>query len=974
MTTAPSAEAAEAANSSSLSQARRDLLARRLRGDAGASLAQIVIPSRPAHAPARASFAQERLWFLHQLDPDSPAYNMHEAYRVQGDLNTSALERAVQAIILRHEALRTTFAEVDGQLLQIVAPQASFSIHQLDLTGQPELALAQRAIKEARHRFDLQAGPLLRLTVAQVNEGTHVLMLTMHHIISDEWSNGVFWREVCTHYNALVMSTPIALPALPIQYTDYAHWQRDALTGDALQRQLDYWRAHLAGELPLLQLPADRPRPITQSYRGAMRTRSIPADVLERIRALAQQSGATPFMVLLATFNVLLHRYTRQDDIIVGTPIANRAQTETHHVIGFFLNSLALRAHVASGMTFRDVLTNTRDAALNAYANQAVPFERVVDEVQPRRDLSHHPIFQVMFVHQQDAAADIQLRGLEVEPVLVDGGVSKFDLTLFARESQDGLTVAIEYATDLFDAPTIERMLEHYEVLLTSAVQQPDQRIDQLALMSDAERRKVLAGWNQTHADAPQQACIHQIIEAAAQQSRQADAVRFQDQRLSYAELNTRANQLAHYLRRKGLSPGAPVALCVERSLEMIVAIVGILKAGGAYVPLDPAYPEERLAFALDDTQATLVLTQAHLHARLPVSNATIVSLDADWPEIANEPQGNPTPNTSPDDLAYVIYTSGSTGKPKGVMVTHRNLVASTGARFTFYPGRAERYLLLSSFAFDSSVAGIFWALGQGGTLCLPEQKQEQDVSAIANLIAKHRITHTLCLPSLYSLLLDYAAPGQLDSLKIVIVAGEACQANLVRKHYATLPDVGLHNEYGPTEATVWSTACLIPREFHGASVPIGTPIPNMQNYVLDAALQPVPIGIAGELCIAGAGVVPGYLNQPELTRERFITCDFGDGLTARLYRTGDLVRWQADGSLAFLGRTDHQVKIRGYRIELGEIESVLRQHPDVRDAVVVVREEAAHDPSEVDKLAAWLEQVDAALAARLLDEIEEAA
>jgi amino acid adenylation domain-containing protein len=971
MTTAPPAETA---NTLSLSQAKRDLLARRLRGDAGAPLTLLAIPRRPAHAPARASFAQERLWFHYQLDPNSPAYNMHEAYRVQGDLDIAVLESAVQAVVQQHEALRTIFAEVDGQLLQIVAPQANFLINQLDLTGQPEQALAQQALEEARHHFDLQTGPLLRLTVARQNEASHALLLTMHHIISDEWSNGVFWREVCAHYNAHVTDTPMALPALPIQYPDYAHWQRDALKGDGLQRQLDYWRSQLASELLLLQLPTDQPRPTAQSYRGAMRTRSIPADVAERMRALAQQAGATPFMALLAAFNALLHRYTGQEDIIVGTPIANRAQTETHHVIGFFLNTLALRAHLTGSMTFRDVLVNTRDIALNAYANQAVPFERVVDEVQPKRDLSHHPIFQVMFVHQQDAATDIQLRGLEVEPFFVDGGVSKFDLTLFARESQDGLTVAIEYAADLFDASTIERMLEHYEVLLRSATLLPDQRIDQLTLMSDAERRKVLVEWNQTGVNAPQQTCIHQLIEAVALQSPQAAAVCFRDQRLSYAELNARANQLAHYLRRKGLTSGAPVALCVERSLEMIVAIVGILKAGGAYIPLDPAYPQERLAFALDDTQATLVLTQAHLRARLPVSNTTIVSLDADWPEIAKEPQGNPALNTTPDDLAYVIYTSGSTGQPKGVMVTHRNLAASTSARFTFYPGRADRYLLLSSFAFDSSVAGIFWALCQGGTLCLPEQKQEQDVSTIAELIAQHGITHTLCLPSLHSLLLDYAAPGQLDSLKTVIVAGEACQANLVHKHYATLPNAGLYNEYGPTEATVWSTACHIPRDFQGASVPIGKPIPNMQNYVLDAALQPVPIGIAGELCIAGDGVVPGYLNQPELTRERFINCDFGDGLTTRLYRTGDLVRWQADGSLAFLGRADHQVKIRGYRIELGEIEAVLRQHPDVRDAVVVVREETAREANEVDALAAWLEKVDAALAARLLDEIEEAA
>lgn len=943
------------------SDAKRALLEKRLRGE-GAKLN--AIPRRATPEPAPLSFAQERLWFLNQLHPESSAYNMHEALRLRGPLDIEALQRAVNGVVQRHESLRTTFRAVNGQVRQAVTAHLSLTIITHDVSAQANAEQAARALAlaEAQGRFDLAIGPLVRLAVVRVNVEEQLLLLTLHHIISDEWSNGVFWRELAALYSGR------ALPELPIQYADFAVWQRTWLAGETQQKQLAFWKDTLAGDLPLLQLPTDRPRPAVQSYRGAFVTRTLSLELLRGVQSLAQQSNATPFMVLLAAFYALLHRYTGQTDLIVGTPIANRNRPEVQNLIGFFLNTLALRVPVVGEVTFAGLLAQVRQAALEAFANPDVPFEKLVEALQPTRDLSYHPLFQVMFVYQQHTGAPFTLPGVSVEPLFIDGGVSKFDVTLFAVETEHGLEVGVEYASDLFDAPSIERLVSHFETLLRGAVAQPRQPVAQLPLLPAAEREQLLVQWNHTQLDYPRDTVIHTLIEQNAQKTPDAPALLFQDQTLTYRQLNERANQLAHHLQTLGVRANTPVALCVERSIEMFVGMVGILKAGGAYVPLDPSYPAERLAFVLEDTQAPVVLTQTHLRANLPPMRATVLCLDADTAQFSNSPITNLVTAITSDALAYIIYTSGSTGRPKGVPITHRQLVHSTVARFHYYAKRAERYLLLSSFAFDSSVAGIFWALAQGGALCLPAQDEEKDVQQLIQHITRWQVTHTLCLPSLYALLLEFARPGQLGSLQCVIVAGEACQPALVQEHYTRVPHASLYNEYGPTEGTVWATAYrLTPTEKHNA--PIGRPIPNMQAYVLDAHQQFAPIGVPGELYIGGEGLSNGYWKRPDLTAEKFVRVE-----NERLYRTGDLVRWRADGNLEFLGRVDQQVKVRGYRIELEEIEMALKAHPAVRETVVVARAETgAAQPAatSVEALLAALGALSPAQAERLLAEIE---
>ncbi len=833
-----------------------------------------------------------------------------------------------------------------------------------------EAAIQTFATHAAQHSFDLSRAPLMHVAVATLGDGDYVLALTLHHIISDEWSNGVLWRELSQVYDAFLDSSSSAAETmfaeLPIQYADYAAWQRSKLSDDALQAPLKFWQDALAGELPVLQLPLDHARPPVQRQRGAIRSRTIGLETATTVRHLAQRANTTSFTVLLAAFVALLHRTTGQDDLLVGVPVANRNRTETEGVVGFFLNTVVIRSKLREGETFPEVLAHTRDASLAAIAHQGLPFDILVNELSPKRDLGRNPIFQVMFVSQQASIGELRLGGAQVSRVEVDGGASKFDLTFFANETSTGIETFIEFNTDLFDGDTMARMLAHYELLLGKMALQPGVPIAHIDYLTDEERTALLHTWNSRAVSYSRDALIQHTIEAHATHIPDAAAVIYKDQTLAYRELDQRANHVAQWLRKHGVRDGAFVGLCVERSIDMIVGIVGILKAGGAYVPLDPAYPAARIAFALEDTQAHVVLTQSHLRGALPPKLNAVLMLD-DREALRDFGDDAIAPETTSSQPAYVIYTSGSTGKPKGVPVSHRNLVSSTVARFSFYPGKAERFLLLSSFAFDSSVVGIFWTLCQGGTLVLPEQKQEQDVLAIAGLIKKHGVTHTLCLPSLYAVLVDHATPQQMQSLRVVIVAGEACSLGLIQAHRTHVPRAALYNEYGPTEATVWSTACRID-DLHTDTVPIGLPIPNAQNYILDAHRQLVPMGVVGELYIGGDGIVDGYLNRPELTAERFVTVDVDASKVNRqkLYRTGDLARWRSDGLIEFLGRADQQVKIRGFRIELGEIEDALRTHPAVKEAVVVARatfadiDEVSDDVQSLADALARLEPVEA--------------
>ncbi len=1006
-----------------LSAAKKRLLAQRLKGRKGRFADPTAFPSqnsraihpKPAETVNVASFAQERLWFLQQLHPESAAYNMHGVVRIRGPLNVDDLESSINRVIARHSILRSTFALQEHQIVQHIQPELQISIGQTDLTHLPvasrESAAKADSVDEARQPFDLQNGPLIRASLLHLEAEDAMLRLTLHHIISDEWSTGLFWQEIAHFYgNTHAHLEP---PHLPIQYADYAHWQRqqlaasdsssgdsssddsssddsssgdsssgdsssgDSSSGDSSSDdsshqpsndQLDYWRNQLSGHLPVLELPTDRQRPAIQSQDGALLSRQLPVEVGTALRALSRQQSTTLFHTMLAAFNVLLYRYTNETDLLVGTPVANRNNPSVANLIGFFVNSLVIRTNLKAieengDPTFSTLLDEVRDTTLHALANQDLPFERLVEELQPERDQNRNPLFQVMCVHQTNQTQQVKLPGLTLEQIRIDSRVAKFDLTLFVNESRDDLSIAIEYSTDLFDQPTIERMLGHFETLLNGIAKNPERPISQLPLLTKHEERLILGEWSGVSQRSPSAEqhrgkLIHHLFEEHAQKRPDAPAIAFADEILTYGQLNQQSDALANQLQNLGIGPNIFVAICAERSLEMLIAILGVLKAGGAYVPLDPAYPHERLAHMLTDTAAPIILTQPWLVDILPETNATVltyISQSQSWmPNTEQRLLKTECRTLTDDPLAYVIYTSGSTGTPKGVQISHANLVHSTAVRFDAYPRPVDRFLLLSSFAFDSSIVGIFWTLCQGGTLVLAKQGEEKEVQSLAQLISRHQVTHLLALPSLYQLLIDYAQRHMLTTLKTAIVAGEACPAELVSRHFAALPDTALYNEYGPTEGPVWSTfSRLTLGEAEKASVSIGRPIPQVQTYILDPNRNPLPIGIPGELVIAGDGISSGYLNQPELTDERFPPVSQSQLKLAqthvsqdesalqpsqnRQYQTGDLVKWRADGAIEFIGRIDQQVKIRGVRIELGEIEAALLANDGIQDAVVDV-------------------------------------
>jgi len=891
------------------------------------------------------SFGQRRLWFLDQLHPGTPAYSSVQAIRIKGPLDQAALRNALQAIIDRHASLRTTFGTVDGSPIQVVKPHADVTLSSIDLNAltEPgrEAAALRLAEQEAQRPFDLERGPLLRTTVLRLTETDHLLVLTIHHIVVDGWSMGVLIRELLVLYPAFAAGEPPSLSELAIQYADFAIWERQRLQGPRLEKLLSYWKQQLSGLPVLLQLPTDHPRPAVETLRGAAQSFVLPKELSDALITLSRREDSTLFMTLLAAFQTLLHRYTSQTDILVGTPVANRTRPEIEPLIGFFVNTLVLRADLSGDPTFRELLGRGREVALQAYAHQDLPFEKLVEELQPKRDLSRNPLFQVMFVLQNTPMPKLELEKLRASFVEVETGTAKFDLTLSMQQTEQGLKGKMEYSCDLFDPETMTRMVGHWQTLLEGIVADPGQRLSKLPLLTAAERRRLEVEWNDTRAEYPQEQCIHQLLEEQVERTPEAVAVLCGDRQLTYGELNRRGNQLAHFLRKLGVGPEVRVGLCVERSLEMIVGMVGILKAGGAYLPLDPAYPRERLAFMLEDAQVSVLVTSKTSPEWLPNGKTQAICIDTQWEFASQESTGNPVCTAGPGNLAYVIYTSGSTGRPKGVLVDHRNLVHSTSARINYYQDRSIRFLLLSSFAFDSSLAGIFGTLSQGGILVLPQPGLERDLSQLSQLIAQEQISHVLSLPSFYRLLLEQASPEQLHSIRRVIVAGEACSREVVAHHSKQLPLTALFNEYGPTESTIWSSVYMCRGPVWKEQVPIGRPIANTQIYILDEHLQPVPIGVLGELYIGGAGLARGYLNKPEVTAEKFIPNPFVETPGARLYKTGDQARYLADGSIEFLGRLDEQVKIRGFRVELGEVEAVLAEHPNVKAAAVVVREDS---------------------------------
>ncbi|WP_211299217.1 non-ribosomal peptide synthetase, partial [Methylovulum psychrotolerans] len=916
--------------------------------------------------PIPLSWAQQRLWFLAKLNPEaSAAFHITAGLRLQGKLNKTALKATLDRIVRRHEILRTCFVSVDGQPQQVIA-EPGFALWERDLrppTAGP-IDINRLCAEETARPFNLAQGPLIRGQLLQLADDCHILLITQHHIISDGWSFGIIVQEVGALYPAFCQGLADPLPPLAVQYADYAVWQRQWLQGEVLAQHLDFWRQTLSTAPTLLSLPTDKPRPAVRSHAGGNIGFTVSAALSTAVKELADQQNATLFMALLSAWSVLMARLSGQTDIVIGTPAANRPLAELAPLIGFFVNTLALRVPLTNDPTVGELLAQVKDLALQAQAHQAMPFEQIVEALNPERSLGHNPIFQVWLnLNNTPEVASLAFPELDIIGLDVPQHTTQFDLTLSLTVVGKEIVGNLGYSKELFDVPTVQRFIGYFLAILTQMADQPALRISQLELLAPAEQQWLMQ-LNQTAAAYPTEKSLHGLFEAQAAQTPAVTALMFAGQAMSYAALDAQANQLAHYLQAQGIRAEMPVALCVERSPAMLVGLLGILKAGGVYVPIDPDYPVERIGYILQDTQAPVLLTQQHLRPSLPQNLAALVCLDQ--PDIlAAYPADKLQVPLQPLNLAYIIYTSGSTGQPKGVLVSHRNAVQSTTARFAAYKNPLRAFLLVSPFVFDSSVAGLFWTLSQGACLCLPEPEVAKNPIALAALIAREQISHILALPSFYTALLAQGAE-QLQALNTVIVAGETCPVEAVKHHYAQLGHAALYNEYGPTEATVWSSVYAASAADSNRPLPIGKPIANVRLYVLDAGLMRVPVGVTGELYIGGAGISRGYLHRPDLTAERFIPDPFrADG--GRLYKTGDLARYQPDGNLEFLGRSDQQVKVRGFRIELGEIEARLAACTGLRDVAVLVREDQPGDK----RLVAYLQTADSLPVAQLRGELQ---
>ncbi|HEX9938383.1 MAG TPA: amino acid adenylation domain-containing protein, partial [Longimicrobium sp.] len=900
-------------------------------------------PIEPADREGRLplSFAQQRLWFMEQMGDLGSAYHVPLRLRLQGALDRDALVRTLDGIVARHEALRTTFAQVDGVPEQRIAP-ADVGLHLVehDLAGRADAdpELARLVAEEPNAPFDLERGPLIRGRLIRVAADDHVLLLTMHHIVSDGWSMGVLTEELSALYAAHVQGREASLPALPVQYADYAVWQRRWVEGEVLREQAEYWTRTLGDAPELLELPTDHPRPAQADYAGAALRVEMDEALTEGLKALGRRHATTLFMTLLAGWSAVLGRLSRQDEVVVGTGSANRGREEIERLIGFFVNTLAVRVDLSERPTVGELLARVKARALEAQHHQDIPFEQVVELVQPVRSRAHSPLFQVSFVWQNAPRGELRLPGLRVGRVPgAERTTAKFDLSLSMWESDGRLLGGVEYATSLFEQATVERYLGYLRRVLEQMAAGYAGEVDRLELLTDAERRLVLEEWSRTEAESPRDACVHELFEAQVRRTPEAVALVFEDAALTYGELNRDANRLAHHLRTLGVGPDARVAICVQRGLEMVVAMLGVLKAGGAYVPLDPAYPEDRLRFMLADSAPAVLLTQASLAARFSGSELPAVALDADAPAWRGRPGTNPGRGAlSPANLAYMIDTSGSPGRPKGVMVPHGgvcNLIHGDFPGFGVGPG--DHVLQFSSFSFDACIFETFRTLTRGATLHLAASAAALTGEALGRTAARHGLTHAVLPPAV----LDAMPEGEtLPSLRTLVVAGDAVREPLVRRW---APGRTLVNAYGPSETTVCASLGRC-RSDEPGDPSIGRPIWNARIYLLGAGGEPTPVGVAGELYIGGAGVARGYLGRPALTAERFVPDPFGGEPGARLYRTGDLGRWRPDGTIAFVGRNDFQVKVRGFRIELGEIEARLKEHPAVREAVVVARDESA--------------------------------
>ena len=909
------------------------------------------------HVPL--SYFQERLWFMEQWEPGTPTYNICQAYRLDGPLNLWALEESLNTIIGRHEILRASFGSDDGGPSQMILPSLRLVLATVDLRTAPETekyaASMRLAQEEARRVFDLNRAPLLRALLIQLGDKEHLLVLTVHQIVCDGWSVRILLSELWTTYEAICRDDSPPLPALLAQYSDFAIWQRQLLTQDQTQSHVNFWQATLKGSLPVLSLPCDYARPPVESFRGSKIFFSLSESRTESLNAVSNREGVTPFITLMAVFKLLLYRYSGQNDLIVGFPIANRSWGEAMGLIGFFVNTLVVRAFISEELIFREFLFRVRDVCRATYEHHDFPFEKLVEILQPPRDSSRNPIFQAMFTFQNMPRGYAVPPELRSTPIIIDNGSSKVDLTLSLSERDAELVGFIEYSTDLFSRDRIGRMVGHFQTLLEAVLADPDQAIATLPILTEAERHQILIEWNDTAADYPKEKCIHHLFEEQVERTPEAIAIEFEEMRITYRELNQRANRLAHYLIAMGIGPEKLVGICVERSLEMVIGLLGILKAGGAYVPLDPTYPDERLRFMLEDSQVSVLLTQQkliedsewmiedrHLPSSVPSaslrtgldSRLQVVCLDRDWPSIEQQSSENPSLTIQSNNLAYVIYTSGSTGQPKGVQIEHRSVVnclSSVGTQINLAP--RDAWLAVTTISFDIAGLELYLAIITGAKVVLANTGEASDAG---KLIARIKTSNTNVMqatPSLWQLLLDHG--WQCPAGFKILSGGEALPHRLANRFLDRATSVW--NLYGPTETTIWSTMARVTANETG--VPIGRPLTNTQVYILDVSLQPLPIGIPGEIYIGGDGLARGYFNRPEITAEKFVQNPFSDDPSSRLYRTGDLAKHRADGVIEFLGRSDNQVKIRGHRIELGEIESILNQHPSVRESAVLARE-----------------------------------
>jgi non-ribosomal peptide synthetase component F/acyl carrier protein len=928
------------------------------------------------------SLAQERLWFLDRLESNIPIYNIVVPVLLKGKLNVKVLEDSIKEIVKRHEILRTNFTAIDGQPVQVISDESKFVLSEIALQNLPknDRAIKELISQEQKHSFDLAQESLLRVNLVTIDETEYLMLLTTHHIIADAWSRGVLFRELVTLYSSFCTGKPSPLLELPIQYADYAIWQREGLQGDVLKKQLSYWQQQLQDELPVLNLPTDRSRSQERSYRGASASLTLPQTLTQTLKDFSRREEVTLFVTLLATFNILLYRYTEQEDILIGSPVANRNRVEVQDTIGFLVNTVVLRGDLSGNPTFRELLGRMQEVVLGAIAHQDLPFEKLLETLQPNRSVSHQPPFQVMFSLQNVPEAALEMPELTLSLLEVENQTAFFDLVFSWQEIDSRLIGTLEYNTDLFDAATINRMLGHFQTLLESILVDCNCTISSLPMLTEQELNTIKE-WHQIDSEYSKNACLHQLFEERVEKTPDAIAIVFEDRQLTYQQLNQKANQIAHYLHSQGIKPEDKIGLCVDRSLEMIAGILGILKAGGAYVPLDTTYPQERLNFILEDARIDLVLTQKHLLERFSQTRSQLIALE----KITSTKEDNPNLEVTPDNLAYVIYTSGSTGKPKGVLCTHHNVIRlfrATQSWFNF--SQNDVWTLFHSIAFDFSVWEMWGALLYGGRLIVVPYWVSRSPEAFYNLLAQENVTVLNQTPSAFRQLMrveeldlirlnnpnqkivganghspllemtseqaNIRSPEQLKDLKLrsVIFGGEALELQSLKpwcdRHSDKSPQ--LVNMYGITETTVhvtYRSLSIEDLERNTGSV-IGRPIPDLQVYLLDKNQQLVPIGIPGEIYIGGAGLARGYLNRPDLTREKFIANPFSNHPEARLYRSGDMARYLPNKELEYLGRIDQQVKIRGFRIELGEIEAVLAGHPDVAEVVVLVREDVSGD------------------------------